>query len=159
MDISIETLQGFLEDAWDAAKDAANTLRPQLRGYESSVRALSSQGALGSVSKNSTSQSYRGPGLGSYTPIQIADAWRMLIQNYDQNLAKANAFQRLTVSDPTCQAAEWFAGLFPDFAADPDSAVYFFMKCDLQSVPSYQPDVSYLRLQATEYNGQFVQTW
>jgi len=59
-------------------------LRDQLRSYERNAEALFRGGSIASVAKNAASQSYRGPGLGSYTPVQIANAWRILINLFDQ---------------------------------------------------------------------------
>lgn len=69
----------------------APALRNQLRAYEKASEALFRGGSIASVSKNSASQSYRGPGLGSYTPVQLANAWRQLISLYDQVFACVNA--------------------------------------------------------------------
>ena len=139
MDISTETLQAFLDDAWDAAPASASTLRPQLRAFEKAVTAqFSTVGSIGSVSKNSTSQSYRGPGLGSYTLVQIATAWRQLINLYDEVRHLADYLQS--------KANACFVAQFPDYATDPDVVVYTLMKERLIVVDDYQVDLTNLRL-------------
>lgn len=149
MDVSAETLQAFADNAWDVAKDDANSYRPQLRSYESSATILFSGGSISSVSKNSTSQSYRGPGVGSYTPVQIANSWRMLINLYDEVLRFCNCLYQLSQANPPPSPnslAIKFITKFPDFAADPDPAVYFFMQQRLQPIESYETDLTDLRL-------------
>lgn len=156
MDVSAETLQAFLDNAWDAAKDAANTFRPQLRLFESQATALFAGGSIGSVSKNSVSQSYRGPGLGSYTPVQIANSWRTLINLYDEDLQRCNYLYALSQAIPPSPQGVWFIGKFPEFPGnlaanpavqpDPDNAVYFFMAKRLFPVDSYETDLTDLRL-------------
>jgi hypothetical protein len=149
VDISAETLQGFLENAWDAAPDNANTLRDQLRVYEKSALNLFSGGSIGSVSKNSTSQSYRGPGLGSYTPVQIANAWRMLISLFEMEKCRTdNAYKAATAIPPQSWAVP-FLTQFPDYAQDTDPAVYGLMKKQLEPVNEYQTDMTLLRLEPT----------
>lgn len=138
MDITTETLQTFLDDAWDAAPDAANTLRDQLRTFEKAATNLFRQGSLSSVSKNSASQSYRGPGLGSYTPVQISNAWRTLINIFDSvkdalDFAGGTGIQ---VDDQTIQG-------------DSDPQVYAGMKSQLRIVDSCQTDMTQLRLPNT----------
>lgn len=150
MDISVETLQGFLDDAWDAAIDGAGTLRTQLRSYESQVTSLfSASGSISSVSKNSTSQSYRGPGVGSYTTAQIQSAWRMLINEYDFSKKQCDYFNYLSINDPANTNGQNFASDFPDYANDPDQAVYADMKYRLQPCTEYQCDLTDLRLKPT----------
>ncbi len=84
MDVTTETYQAFLDDAWDAAPEQAETLRSQLRIYEKAITTLFSQGAISSISKNSVQQTYRGPGLGSYTMQQLQTVWRTLINLFDR---------------------------------------------------------------------------
>jgi hypothetical protein len=141
----VETLQSFLDDAWDALPDTANVLRDQLRSFEKNVTPLFSQGSISSVSKNSASQTYRGPGLGSYTPIQIANAWRTLINLYDATLQKANwAFT---------QNIPWFLQTYPAFSqaagTDNDPTVYAMMKWILVPTTEYRIDITDLRLEPT----------
>lgn len=149
MDISAETLQAFLENAWDAAPNAANTLRQQLRVYEVAATNLFSGGSIGSVSKNSTSQSYRGPGLGSYTPVQIANAWRNLINLFEQQKCETDAVYAAATAIPPQQWAVPFLVKFPTYAEDPDPAVYCLMTKQLLPVNEYQTDLTVLRLQPT----------
>lgn len=150
LDIAIETLQAFFDDAWDAATDAANSFRAQLRTYESAItKQFSTVGTLGSVSKNSASQSYRGPGLGQYTVAQIQTAWRMLINLYDQFKVKTDWLNLNEV---------WFQEKYPTYAADPDEAIYDLVSCWLRNdFTSYEIDVTNLRLRPTL--GERTRTW
>lgn len=158
MDISAETLQGFLENAWDAAPDNANTLREQLRSYEKAASNLFLGGSIASVSKNSASQSYRGPGLGSYTPVQIANAWRMLINLYEQEKGQTKCLYDISKQYPNNTRGQWFIEKFPTYAQDADPAIYDFMNRKLIPVEEYQTDLSDLRLQPTLSAG-LPQTW
>ncbi len=164
VDVSAETLQAFADNAWDAATAAANSFRPQLRYYEQGATNLFAGGSIGSVSKNSTSQSYRGPGVGSYTPVQIANSWRMLINLYDEVLGFCNRLYTLSQANPPPSPNSLpaqFIAKFPGFNDDPDEAVYFFMQRRLQPVESYQTDLTDLRLPyclGNNGNGGF-QTW
>jgi hypothetical protein len=150
VDISTETLQAFLDDAWDAAPEEGDTLRDTLRGFEKQLTAqFETAGSLGSVSKNSASQSYRGPGLGSYTIPQIQTAWRTLINLFDSTLAWINSYlANPPATPPTC----WTP---PE--DNSDATVYQFMKNQLVVVTEYQPDLSNLRLRPTL--GYAPQTW
>jgi len=135
VDITTETLQAFLDDAWDAAPAQANTLRDQLRTFEKSVTKLFSQGSLASVQKNAASQSYRGPGLGSYTPVQIANAWRGLINLFDSTKAEVDA--EIAAADTQAPAN------------DQDPVIYGRMKLQLLPVTEYQADITSLLLPVT----------
>lgn len=151
MDIAVETLQAFLDDAWDSAQDTATGFRDQLRAYEKSITAqFASVGSIASLSKNSTNQSYRGPGLGQYTVAQIQTAWRMLINLYD---ATKDRFDYLSASGNTD-----FAEDYPDYKGDPEKAVYSFSSHWLRNdFTHYQTDLSDLRLRPTLSGG--VRTW
>ena len=139
MDISTETLQAFLDDAWDVAPASASTLRNQLRAFEKATTSqFSTVGSIGSVSKNSTSQSYRGPGVGSYTLVQISNAWRQLINLYDEIRKLSDYLQ--SISNPR------FVATFPIYLTDPDVVVYEIMKERLIVVDDYQVDLTNLRL-------------
>jgi len=144
MDIAVETLQAFLDDAWDAAPDNANSLRQQLRAFEKSITAqFSSVGSLGSVSKNSANQSYRGPGLGQYTVAQIQTAWRMLINLFDRTKDKTD-WENANRPD--------FQTEYPNYATDPDLAIYNFCAKWLRNdFSSYQVDLTDLRLRQFEH--------
>lgn len=82
--VTTEDLQRLCDDAWDAAIDAANTFRPQLRIFESEIGKLVSKGSLFSVSKNSSSQTYGGYSPGNLTQTELARAWRQLINLFDK---------------------------------------------------------------------------
>lgn len=74
----------MLDDAYDAATlgDLPKPLREQLRENETAAGRLVSAGSLSSVSKNSASQSYAF-GYGHLTAVEIARAWRTLIDLFD----------------------------------------------------------------------------
>lgn len=159
MDISAETLQAFAENAWDAAANEANAYRAQLRTYEVAATNLFGGGSIASVSKNSTSQSYRGPGLGSYTPVQIANAWRMLINLYAMELACTARLYAISQKYPTNEQGQCFIAKYPTYAQDPEPAVYDFMQAKLWPTNEYQIDLSDLRLQPTIQAGVLIPTW
>ena len=144
MDIAVETLQAFWDDAWDASKDEAGAFRQQLRAFEKAITAqFASVGSLGSVSKNSTSQSYRGPGLGQYTPAQIQTAWRMLINLYDQKKDE---------NDWLNQNESWFQLKYPQYAQDPEPSIYDVIARWLRNDFSfYEVDLTNLRLRQFEH--------
>lgn len=135
MDIPIETYAAFLDDAWDAAPNVANSLRGQLRAFEKQVTTLFSQGSIASVGKNSANQSYRGPGVGSFTPAQLQYVWRRLINLFDST--KAEVDQEIAVADSQAPAN------------DGDPVIYARMMLQLQPVAEYQPDITDLLLPPT----------
>ena len=156
MDISTESLQGWLDDAWDAANNDANSLRVQMRSYESSARGKSSGGTLASVAKNTSSQSYRGPGVGSYTLVQIADAWRMLINTYDEISCWITwAIANPPTNPPPCWPTQAQVGENGDL----DGLIYPAMKKKIRVIYDYQIDLTDLFLQPTL--GEFARplTW
>src|SRR5579862_879288 len=128
MDIPIETYAAFLDDAWDASPQEANSLRGQLRTFEKQVTTLFSQGSIASVGKNSANQSYRGPGLGSFTPAQLQYLWRRLINLFDSTKNEVDA----EIALPDTQAP----------ANDQDPVIYGRMMLQLQPVTEYQPDMT-----------------
>jgi hypothetical protein len=152
VDIDARTLSCWNENAWDDAPLGANTLRQQLRIMERAAQSLFSAGSLGSVSKNSASQSYAGAGFGRFSVAQIQQGFRILIEMYDWILKEANW---VYASTGTCH--DQFVLKYPNFAEDPDQAVYDIMVIRLQPVDSYEIDLSYLRLQPTL--GYYPQTW
>jgi len=153
VDISVEKLQFFLETAWVNAPKDANTLRDQMFTYETTARNLARGGSIGSVSKNNASHSYRGPGLGTYTPDQLGDAWRMLINFYEDSLR----WVKWAILNPPTPLPDWWPVAPPD--GDYDPATYAAMKWKLKGCTEYQTDLSDLRLHPTLGNGSFVQTW
>jgi len=148
MDVTVQTYQAFLDDAWDAAPATANSLRDQLRTFERAATRLFSAGSLASVAKNSASQAYRGPGIGSYTPVQIANVWRDLINLFDEEKIRIDA------ALAGGEAADADDDDQPD---DTDESVYNAMRQRLLVITEYQVDVSEIRLHPTLSNG--VQTW
>lgn len=163
MDVTTEVLSGFFDDAWDAASQNANSLRGQLRANEKAINLqFATTGSLGAVAKNSASQSYRGPGLGSYTIPQIQTIWRTLIRLYDWFLQKANWLNQ--TNNPWFLSVWGPQGTVPinqQFTNDPDFAVYSFINCWLQNdFSEYQIDVTELRMRPTQLGiNQGVLTW
>lgn len=144
MDIDARTLACWAENAWDDAPLGANTLREQFRIMERSAANLFSAGSIGSVSKNSASQSYAGAGFGRFSTAQIQQGYRMLIEIYDWLLIGATR-----IFNSTGTRHDKFVALYPNFAADPDGAVWDAMIVKLQPIDDYQIDLSYLRLRPT----------
>ena len=147
MDIDARTLACWAENAWDDCKPTANSLREQLRIMERNAASLFASGTLASVSKNSASQSYAGAGFGRFSVAQIQQGYRMLIEMHDQLLAMA---KWLNDTD-TSAWHDTFVAKYPNFADDPDIAVYDFMVVKLQPVEDYQIDLSYLRYHPDQY--------
>lgn len=87
-DVSAQLLLAFLNDAWESAADAANTLRGQIVVNQVNALALVKQGSIASVGKNSANQSYKTYGPGSLTQVQIVEAWGNLLAFYDQIKSK-----------------------------------------------------------------------
>ena len=158
MDIDARTLACWLENAWDDAPDAANTLRQQLRIQERTAQNLFSAGSIGSVSKNSASQSYAGAGFGRFSVAQIQQGFRMLIELFDQELIQTASIYSYSLKYPTNQVSVWFTTAFPNYSTDPDPAVYAFMNRRIVPVEDYQIDLTDLRLQPT-LTAQAVYTW
>ena len=158
MDIDARTLACWLENAWDDAPDVANSLRQQLRIGERNAASLFSAGSIGSVSKNSASQSYAGAGFGRFSVVQIQQGYRMLIELYDEELNRAQWIYQQSQTYPTNQQGIWFNTKFPTFSTDPDPAVYFFMGNHIVPVENYEIDLSYLRLRPT-LGTLIPQTW
>lgn len=157
MDIDARTLACWLDNAWDDAPAGANTLRQQLRIQERQAQNLFSAGSLGSVSKNSTSQSYAGAGFGRFSVAQIQQGFRMLIELYDQCLDQANWFAQEYAANPANPCLQWFIQYAAGFVADPDIVVYAMVQWNIQPVDNYEIDLSYLRLRSTLVG--FNNTW
>ncbi len=75
-------LRRLLDDAWDAAPLGGDTLRETLRTLETTAGAAVAGGNPSSISKNSASVSYTF-GVGAFTAVDIARAWRELIDLFD----------------------------------------------------------------------------
>ena len=158
MDIPLETLQACLDKAWSDASNDANSLVQQLLTEEQARLALfSATGSIGSVSKNSTSQSYTGPSGASLTVLQMQKLYRMLINLYREQKQKADCIFQQATAGSACFA--WFLLKFPTYATDQDPAVYDFMVTWLcQDWQSYQTDMTYLRMEPT-FAGEGLVTW
>ena len=154
MDIDTRTLACWAENAWDDCSADANSLRVQLRLMERNAANLFSAGSLGSVSKNSTSQSYAGAGFGRFSVAQIQQGYRMLIELYDWLLIEAT---RVYNSVGTCQ--QNFIAKYPNFGQDPDQAVYDAITFRLQPIDDYQIDLGDLRLRPTIGAWPIPGTW
>lgn len=151
MDIDSRTLACWAENAWDDCPAAPLSLRSQLRLMERSAASLFAAGSIGSVSKNSASQSYAGAGFGRFSVAQIQQGYRMLIELYDWLLAETGRMN-------TCAVA-WFVAKYPNYAQDPDFAIWDALSYRLGNpVENYEIDLSDLRLRPTLAAG-VVQTW
>jgi hypothetical protein len=118
---------------------------------ERSAASLFAAGSIGSVSKNSASQSYAGAGFGRFSVAQIQQGYRMLIELYDWLLAETGRMN-------TCAVA-WFVAKYPNYAQDPDFAIWDALSYRLGNpVENYEIDLSDLRLRPTLAAG-VVQTW
>lgn len=87
-----EVLQGALDDAYDASVTANNTLRAQLRVYETAKWETNSTGqVVANVSRNNAaggqSTSFFAPTLTGFHPADVQIAFRNLINLYDQVVA------------------------------------------------------------------------
>lgn len=162
MDLTTDVLSGFLDDAWDATKDQANSLRTQFRSYETSLNSqFATTGSIAAVSKNSASQSYRGPGLHSYNLPQLAAAWRTLIRLYDQTKSECDYLYQ---SNDPCFLAQWGPnGIAPQaqqYAVDPDYAIYSFCNNWLaKDFTQYGLDITELRIRESLPGLRGVRTW
>jgi hypothetical protein len=87
-DVSSQILLAMLNDAWNRASDAANSLRETLVNDQISSLQDVRYGSLASVGKNSTSQSYKSYGPGSLTQVQVVEACGNLLALYDQIKSK-----------------------------------------------------------------------
>ena len=110
---------------------------------------LFAAGSLGSVSKNSASQSYAGAGFGRFSVVQIQQGYRMLIELYDSELWETQCLANLAQQYPANQCGIEFAQAYPNYAADPDQAVYDRITRRLIPAENYQVDLSDLRLKPT----------
>ena len=141
-----------MDKAWTDASNDANSLVQQLMTEEQARLNLFSMGSIGSVSKNSTSQSYTGPSGASLTVLQMQKLYRMLINLYRQKQCETDRLFECAVA--------WFLAKYPTYAADADQAVYDFMVKWLgQDWGSYQVDMTDLRLPFACSNPEGVVTW
>lgn len=152
MDIDSRTLACWAENAWDDCPANANSLREQLRKMERGAAALFASGSLGSVSKNSASQSYAGAGFGRFSVAQIQQGFRMLIELYDAALNQSKCIYQLAQQYPTNQVGIDFLAKYPTYAADPDETCYDGMAACLRPVEEYQVDLSVLRFRPDCYS-------
>jgi hypothetical protein len=90
-DVSPQLLLGFLNDAWQRAGDAANSLREIIVSSQVAALSLVKLGSIASVGKNSANQSYSGYGPGKLTHVQIVEAWGNILSLYDQIKSKVTA--------------------------------------------------------------------
>lgn len=95
-----EDKQSALDDAWDAAPDADQTLRGQLRIFEKSARGFIADGPILSSSSNGHSATSMNPGDGAPAPVEDARLWRELINLFDEALLWLKTGQTFCGSDP-----------------------------------------------------------
>lgn len=151
MDIDARTLACWSENAWDDAPEAAQSFRSQLRLMERNASSLFQSGSIGSVSKNSASQSYAGSGFGRFSVAQIQQGFRMLIELYDTYKWETQCiWNQANAAGNVNQCSIDFKIQYPNYAQDPDQAIYDRMNCNLGNpVETYEIDLSYLRLRPT----------
>lgn len=85
--VSTSLKRSFLDDAWDAAKAVSQSspdLRAQLRSNETGARKNIAGGTIASVTANGRSTTFASPGPRSNSPDDIREAWRDLVDLYDQ---------------------------------------------------------------------------
>ena len=154
MDIDTRTLACWAENAWDDCPATPRSLRDQFRLMERNAASLFASGSIGSVSKNSASQSYAGSGFGRFSVVQIQQGFRMLIELYDWLLIEET---KIFNSTGTCHND--FIAQYPTFQQDPDQAVWEALFLRLGNpTDNYEVDLSYLRLQPT-LGGPYPYTW
>jgi hypothetical protein len=152
LDIPLETLQAVLDQSWANVPAGNNTFVPYLLAQEQARLALfSTTGSIGSVAKNSTSQSFTGPSGASLTVLQMQKLYRMLINLYRQKKQETDRLFQNSVA--------WFISKFPTYATNADPAVYDFMVNWLgQDFTQYQCDMTDLRMEPT-LAGEGLVTW
>lgn len=132
MAYTAKDLRSHLEDAWDHAPVAANSLRVELRANVTALGALLSQGQIASVSKNSASQSYAFSGNGVLTTKDLREIWQDLVDLFDVCETILTAAGQITAGD------------------DNDAAIYAEMRARIApgvgDVYQTRPDISNLRL-------------
>jgi hypothetical protein len=154
MDVPVEEHQRMLEDAYETSQAAQTVggLRGQLRIWEQNIaRQYEVTGSIASIAKNSASQSYRGSAVGSYTPAQLSQSFRRLINLFDS--VQREVQSALAGLQPTTPPPWW-----PKDATD--SSIYPIMKWQLaEMLPSeYECDFTFLRLHPT-LAGPYPATW
>jgi len=83
MAVTTERLQYLLENARDDAQASGRTLREQLRFREREVGKLTEKGTLASVGSGAAQQSFGTHDPGNITTMEMADAYRKLINMFD----------------------------------------------------------------------------
>ena len=145
-------MQACLDKAWTDSSNDANSLVQQLLTEEQARLNLFSMGSIGSVSKNSTSQSYTGPSGASLTVLQMQKLYRMLINLYRQKKCETDRLFENSIA--------WFLAKYTTYATDADQAVYDFMVRWLsQDWETYQCDMTDLRLPFACSDREGVVTW
>lgn len=72
----------MLDDAYDDSVSSASTLRDTMRAKERAAGALVAGGSIANISRNNASHSHAF-GRGNITTLEIAKAWRELIDLFD----------------------------------------------------------------------------
>ncbi len=147
-DISSDLFLALLNDAWNNAQDAANTLRNQLLTEQSSALKFVKRGSLTSVSKNSSSQGYRGYGPGGLTQTQAVEAYSALLGAYD-------SFKRKI----TCAIDAEDITIPDDY--DYDTPIYDLLTRCLEDQSGFDvlPDITQLRLPPCSLTSRSFVTW
>lgn len=96
--LSSKILRMLVDDAWDEPN--ALTLRQQMRAFETQARQVISGGTISSTSANGRHVALTGSGPGNATQLEIAEAWRRLIDVYDASASGLG----VVVDDQTSEA-------------------------------------------------------
>lgn len=139
-DISPQILLAFLNDAWNRAGDAANTLRDTLIADQTAALRLVKQGSLASVGKNSTSQAYKAYGPGSLTQVQVVEIVGNLQGLYDQVQSK------ITCEFTTSADFDYAVPVGFDFDGPVYAALTKLFIAQSSGAAQLLPDISRLRL-------------
>lgn len=88
--VSSKILRGMLDDAWDSTPEDGR-LRETLRANESNVLLLIKGGSIQSTGANGRSLSLSPSAVGAVTQVEIAEAWRRLIDVFDTSASEIGA--------------------------------------------------------------------
>lgn len=142
-DVSAEHLLAALLDVWNSAKAGANSFTPQLLAEISSARALIKFGGIASVSKNSTSQTYKFREAGTPTQGQTVEVYVQLLALYNQWKSKITTeFECSADFDNTVPAGFDFDA---PIVGDVDPQTGFLTKTLLAAVSGRAPQLPDIR--------------
>ena len=81
--LSSKILRALVDNAWDDPR--AITLRQQLRVFETQAHEVIAGGTYSSTSANGRHVALTGSGPGQATQLELAEAWRYLVDTYDRS--------------------------------------------------------------------------